>query len=87
LIPPARHSDRQRIRKAVELTSDAKEKPEETGPALSLERVVVQGVNSSDLTFVDNGLLVRNTIEEGRKEDSGWLLLVDRFAWVEKSVA
>ena len=54
---------------------------------MSLERVVVQGVSSSDLTFVDNGLLVRNTIEEGRKEDSGWLLLVDRFAWVEKSVA
>jgi hypothetical protein len=87
LIPPARHSDQQRIRKAVEPTSNAKEKPEGTGPGLSLERVVVQGVSSSDLTFVDNGLLVRNTIEEGRKEDSGWLLLVDRFAWVEKSVA
>jgi hypothetical protein len=58
-------------------------KPLERG--FPLEQIVAESVGLSDLEFTETGLLIRNsTKKEDRSESDGWLLLLERFAWVEK---
>lgn len=53
-----------------------------------MEEVVAEGVGLADLEFVTTGLLVRkSTSKEAKAEGDGWLLLLERFAWVEKAAS
>ena len=84
MLPLARQSDYQRNRKAADSeTKTAKQREQDK----LVKEVVAEGVGLDDLEFVPTGLLVRNakTAKDNEAGNDGWLLLLDKFAWVEKA--
>ena len=79
-----RRSDYQRHREAADSETEPAEQREQ---GKLVNEVVAKGVGLDDLEFVPTGLLVRNakTAKDNEAGDDGWLLLLDKFAWVEKA--